>query len=248
MIARKPYKLEVFLSEEYLDIGAAEFIIDCAKNAIASKGKFTISLSGGRTPQKLFELLAQPQYENQIDWKNTYIFWGDERCVSLDDERNNAFQAKTILLDKVNIPEFNINRIPVDLPPVAAASNYERKLNDFFGDDPAQFHLILLGLGENGHTASLFPGTNVIEDTSAGIRNVYVEEEKMFRITMTAPLINEAHVILFLVTGKEKAEILNKVLKESQESKKYPAQLISPENGKLYWFADSEAASCCVLP
>ena len=243
MTTGKPYKLEVFPSEEELDIAAAEYIIDRAKNTIASKGKFVIALSGGRTPQKLFELLAQPLYTNKIDWKSTYVFWGDERCVPLDDERNNAFQAKNILLDKVNIPASNIYRIPVDLPPVAAASNYERTLDNFFENNPIQFDLILLGLGENGHTASLFPGTNVIEDTSAGIRDVYVEEEKMFRITMTAPLINEAHAILFLVTGKEKAEILNKVLNVSTENKKYPAQLICPKNGNLYWFADSEAAS-----
>ena len=247
MTTGKPYKLEVFPSEEELDNAAAEFIIDRAKNAIAAKGKFTISLSGGRTPQKLFELLAQPHYANKIDWKNTCIFWGDERCVPLDDERNNAFQAKNILLNKVNIPASNIYRIPVDLPPVAAASNYERTLDNFFENNPIQFDLILLGLGENGHTASLFPGANVIEDTSAGIRDVYVEEGNMYRITMTAPLINEAHAILFLVTGKEKAEILNKVLKDSSENKKYPAQLVKPESGELFWFIDSEAASLLTI-
>ncbi len=148
----------------------------------------------------------------------------------------------SLLLEKVAIPPLNINRIPVDLSPEAAAAAYELTLIDFFGKDAPCFDLILLGLGENGHTASLFPETDVLSEQLLWVKSVYVEEQKMFRITMTAPLINMAHNILFLVEGAGKADILKKVL-DVNEPNKFPAQLIVPANGDLYWFVDSQAAA-----
>ncbi len=236
------YNLQVFPTVEKLNEAAAAFIIDTAHKAIDVTGRFVISLSGGNTPGKLFELLAQPDYLSQMPWTETFIFWGDERCVPLEDKRNNAQMALTILLNKTEIPPSNIYRIPVDLSPDRAAAVYEKKIKDFFDEEAPRFDLILLGLGENGHTASLFPGTPVINEKTKGIRKVFVEEQNEFRITMTAPLINLAHHILFLVTGESKAEVLKTIFTAPYQPDIYPAQLINPQSGQLVWFADNKAS------
>jgi 6-phosphogluconolactonase len=236
------HKVEVFETGAKLDKAAAEYIITIAKKSILERGKFIIALSGGETPKGIYSLLAIPYFSTQIEWNKTFIFWGDERCVPLNDAQNNAHQAISILLNKVEIPLLNIHSIPVNLPPLEAARNYEKELGVFFGGTPPQFDLILLGLGENGHTASLFPGTKVIQEYAEGVRAVFVEEE-LFRITMTAPLINQAHHILFLVTGEKKAKVLQKILNASYQPDKYPAQLIKPIHGELVWFVDAHAAS-----
>jgi 6-phosphogluconolactonase len=234
--------LEVFPTIDDLNIAAAKFIVDIAKKSIAEKGKFIVSFSGGQTPVKLYSILANSPFREQIEWEKTFVFWGDERCVPPDDDRNNAHQAKKKLLDKVAIPPANIHIIPVDLTPAEAAHKYEKEIKDFFGDEPLQFDLVLLGLGENGHTASLFPGNKLLNEKAEGVREVYVEEEKMSRVTMTAPLINQAHHILFLVSGRNKAEILEHIMWSPYQPEKYPAQLIKPEHGNLRWFADNAAA------
>jgi 6-phosphogluconolactonase len=240
-------RLEVFPTIDDLNIAAAKFIVDIANKAIAEKGKFIISFSGGHTPVKLYSILAKHPFREQIEWKKTFIFWGDERCVPLDDAQNNAHEAKVTLLDKVKIPPSNIHVIPVNLTPAEAANKYELEIKDFFGNEPMQFDLVLLGLGENGHTASLFPGAKILKEQAEGVREVFVEEEKMSRITMTAPLINQAHHILFLVTGDKKAEILENVMWVPYQPEKYPAQLIKPVHGDLRWFADSTAATGVLL-
>ena len=237
------YNLNIFQTVDDLNKAAAEYFIDHSRKSIASRGRFVVSLSGGQTPQKLYSLLAEPDFRDQVEWKKTFIFWGDERCVSLDDERNNAHQAKLILFDKIEIPKFNIHFIPVNLSPEEAASNYEKNIKDFFGKEAVQFDLVLLGLGENGHTASLFSGTKVIDEQAAGVRAIYVKEEKMFRITMTAPLINRARAILFLVAGENKSEILKKVLTAPYQPALIPAQLIKPTDGELMWFVDGAVSS-----
>jgi len=252
MITHSNYKLDVFQTTDTLYEAAAHFIVDRANKAIAERGRFVISLSGGQTPKKLYALLAKPHFSTKMPWKKTFVFWGDERCVPLDGERNNAHQAKKILLDKVDIPISNIHIIPVDLTPAEAAASYEKELNAFFEGEPLRFDLILLGLGENGHTASIFPGTKLVGDESIGIRDLYIEDEGItvgpsyadgFRVTMTAPLINEARNILFLVTGEGKTVVLNKVLNGPYLPDKYPAQLIKPVDGELIWFVDSKAGA-----
>jgi 6-phosphogluconolactonase len=161
--------------------------------------------------------------------------------VPLDDERNNAHMAMTLLLDKIKIPTANICPIPVDLEPAEAAAKYEETLKVFFGKDLPSFDLILLGLGDNGHTASLFPYTSVLIETHRWIKEVHVEEQKEWRITMTVSLINQAAHIAFLVSGKEKAEILQTVLNGPYLPDQYPAQLIKPADGHLSWFTDKNA-------
>ena len=235
--------VRVFQGEEDLAEATAKYIIELANHTVDGSGRFVISLSGGHTPEHLFTLLSKPPFCDQMPWDKTFVFWGDERCVPSTDEQNNAHMAKSLLLDHVSVPLEHIYAIPVELSPEETAKNYEQTIKNFFGDDPPRFDLILLGLGENGHTASLFPGTDVLTDSADLVKEVYVSEQKMFRITMTAKLINEAHNIVFLVAGEGKADILNTVLIASYEPDKYPAQLIKPVDGSLYWFIDTKAAT-----
>jgi 6-phosphogluconolactonase len=235
--------IKVYNTDSELFDATANFIIDLAAASIATTGRFTISLSGGNTPEKLYALLAKEEYASQIDWNKTFVFWGDERCVASDDPLNNAKMAKDLLLNKVPVPTENIFETPVGLSPAEAAIEYERQIKFFFDDLTPTFDLVLLGMGDNAHTASLFPGTDILNETTRLVKEVYVEEQKMFRITMTAPLINLAHNIVFLLTGKAKAKTLKTVLNAPYEPNKYPVQLIKPINGKLYWFVDAEAAS-----
>ncbi len=236
-------RIQIFQTTEELAIAAGWFIIEVAKSAVEARGRFVISLSGGHTPEQLYALLSKPPFSDQIPWNKTFVFWGDERFVPSNNEENNAHMARLLLFNRINIPQSNINPIPVGRQPLIAVEEYENTINAFFKNEPPQFDLVLLGLGANGHTASLFPGTDVVSDTTHLVREVYVGEQKMFRITMTASLINQAHNIVFLVTGNEKAGILKTVLTASYQPDKYPAQLIKPVNGNLYWFVDSGAAT-----
>jgi 6-phosphogluconolactonase len=236
-------KIEVFNNEHELTGAAAVFILKAAKNAVDARGRFVISLSGGHTPEQLYLTLAKQPFRDQMPWSKTFVFWGDERCVPSDDKQNNANMAKKLLLDHVNIPPLNLKPVPVDETPVESAKEYEQIIKKFFDKEAPCFDLILLGLGENGHTASLFPGSDVLSEHSRLVKEVYVAEQKMFRVTMTADLINQAHNIMFLVEGEGKAGILNAVLNDAHQPAKYPAQLIRPVKGNLYWFADSKAAA-----
>jgi 6-phosphogluconolactonase len=234
-------KIKIFQTPDELSAAACAFIIEQAGEAIKTHDRFAIALSGGHTPEHIYTLLSMPPFRDNMPWKDTFLFWGDERCVPLDDKDNNARMAMSFLLQNVAIQPSNIYRIPVNLPPAAAALAYEHTLKSFFGNEEPCFDLILLGLGENGHTASLFPGTDVINEKLRLVKEVYVEEQKMSRITMTLPLINLAYNILFLAEGSGKANILKEVL--AGEKDKYPAQLIAPLHGSLYWFIDNAAAA-----
>ncbi len=237
------HKLRVFSSVELLNKSAAELLVQIADESVKAKGRFLLCLSGGNTPKSLYALLSVNPYRELIPWENTFVFWGDERCVPADDDRNNAHEASEVLLKKTKLPSSHIFPIPVNLPPADAANKYEQTLRDFFGPDLPCFDLILLGLGENGHTASLFPGTAVLWEKSRWVQEVFVKEQQMNRITMTATLINKAHHILFLVSGAGKSGILEEVLTAPYQPEKYPAQLISPEQGEVLWFADTHAAT-----
>jgi 6-phosphogluconolactonase len=239
---RKQNNIQIFDAGE-LAKAAAEFIVKVANEAIDASGRFVISLSGGHTPETLYSLLCTEPYQGRIAWDKIFFFWGDERCVPAIDEQNNAHMAKVLLLDHVDVPQSNIYPVQVDLPPEKAAAAYENSIKQFFGSKEPCFDLILLGLGENGHTASLFPGTDVLNDHIDLVKEVFVAEQKMFRITMTAKLINKARNIVFLVAGDGKAEILRTVLNAPYQPDKYPAQLIKPVDGNLYWYVDSKAAN-----
>ena len=228
-------KVTRFENADLLAKAAAEYFIKIAAEAIEEKGKFTVALSGGNTPGAMYKLLTDDFYSQQIDWKKCYFFWGDERCVPLHDKDNNAFNAKNIFLDKVPVPKKNIFVIPVDESPVNAAIYYEATIKIFFKTDKPVFDLILLGMGDNGHTASLFPHTTILHEQKALVKEVYVDEIKMDRVSFTAPLINNANHILFLVAGKGKEDMLKKVLEGEYKPEEYPAQMIK----SAAWFISS---------
>ena len=219
-------KVTHFANADLLAQAAAEYFIKLAYESIKLKGKFTVALSGGNTPAAMYKLLANDFYCQKIEWKKCYFFWGDERCVSLTDKDNNSFNAKKMLLDKVPVPQKNIFIIPVDESPKNAAIYYEATLKIFFKTDKPVFDLILLGMGDNGHTASLFPHTTILQETKSLVKEVFVEEVKMHRVSFTAALINDAKHILFLVAKKHKELMLKKVLEGEYKPEEYPAQLI----------------------
>ncbi len=243
MIMKRKDKITVFKTVETLYDAAAKLCLAIAEKSILARGRFVICLSGGDTPKGLYSLLATHPYHDLFPWKDTYVFWGDERCVPLTDNQNNAYMAQKLLLEKIDLPSTNIFPIPVNLPPAEAALEYEKTMKLFFGTDTPSFDLLLLGIGNDGHTASLFPGTEVLNEKRRWVKEVYVTEQQMYRITLTAHLINKAHHVLFLVSGASKAEVLQTILTAPFQPEKYPAQLIQPEHGDIYWYVDLEAAA-----
>jgi 6-phosphogluconolactonase len=221
-----------FDTPELLAEAAANYFIQLANDCIEKKRKFTVALSGGNTPMALYQLLASPTFSTQIDWKKVFIFWGDERCVPLDSSDNNAFNAKNIFLNKIKIPAKNIFTIPVDETPVNAAIYYEATIKIFFKTDKPIFDLILLGMGDDGHTASLFPHSTILQEKSKLVREVFVADKNVWRVSLTEPIINAALHKLFLIAGKAKTPLLKIILYGEKNTEKYPAQMI--ENAE--WF------------
>jgi 6-phosphogluconolactonase len=237
-------EVKIFETVDDLNKAVCNFIVDIANEAVEKRNSFVMALSGGSTPNKMYSLLAQPPYLNQMPWQSTFVFWGDERCVPLDDEQNNAHTAQTEFLSRVPIPSENIYPIPVNQSPGEAALSYEHSLQLVFGKQKPVFDLILLGLGDDGHTASLFPGTDVLHKTDRLVKEVYVPTVKMHRVTFTLPLINMATNVLFMVTGNKKAEILKHVITDNTNT--YPAQMVAPASGNLNWYVDKEAGKLLI--
>lgn len=242
--------VQIFPDPEHLAQAAAEQFVHIAETAIHARGVFTVALSGGTTPQMLFRLLASDPYIHKVDWSNTQIFWGDERCVPPDNEESNYFKAKETLLDHIQIPEGNIHRILAELSPEQAAEDYEENLLKFFSalqDETertqAQFDLVLLGMGDDGHTASLFPGTPAIHEVTHWVAAQYIDKLAAWRITLTPAILNRAANIIFLVAGPAKGYALQKVLYGPYQPDRYPAQIIAPQQGSLLWMVDEPAAS-----
>ena len=231
-----------FPDPDSLAVGAAEQLIELANTAITEHGRFSIALSGGSTPKSLYELLATPAYAGRINWQQVHVFWGDERCVPPDHIDSCYRMAREALLDHVPIPPDNIKRILGERLPNEAADQYESVLQAFFGQQIPCFDFILLGMGEDGHTASLFPGTKALDEDKHWVIENYVEVKQMWRVTLTKTAINAAANIMFLVSGSAKAERLRQVLQGTYDPQNLPSQLIQPENGKLMWFVDHDAA------
>jgi len=235
--------LQVYTDAEALARAAAQLLVSESQAASRVRGRFSVALSGGQTPKRTFELLAQPPFRDQVPWGHVHVFWGDERCVPPDDPRSNYRMTKEALLDHVPLQSTQVHRIQGEKPPVDAALEYQTLLQQFFHGAAPRFDLVYLGLGDNGHTASLFPGTPVLEDTKRWVAEVYVAEQGMYRVTLTAPVINQAAVISFLVAGAGKAQVLEEVIHGPHEPRRLPAQLIRPANGGLLWMADQQAAA-----
>ncbi|MGB7158576.1 MAG: 6-phosphogluconolactonase [Tepidisphaeraceae bacterium] len=230
---------------------AAERIVRAANEAIALSGKFTIALAGGSTPKALFELLASPAHRDRIDWRNVEVFFGDERTVPPDHADSNYRMARDTLLSKVPIPADHIHRMRGEIDPEEAAKEYGQILKEKFPStssgqagegEGGGLDLILLGMGDDGHTASLFPGTPALRETKHRAVANPVPKLNTTRLTMTAPFINRAREVLLTVTGANKASRLSEVLEGSPDPERLPVQLISPTSGKLSWLVDAPAA------
>jgi 6-phosphogluconolactonase len=240
--------LEIFSDPETLVQAAEEKMIRLGAAAAGKNGTFTVALSGGSTPRPLYTRLAAGRFARAIDWSRVHLFWGDERCVPPDDPRSNYRMVRESLLDAVPIPPRNVHRIHGEEDPEVAAAAYERELRTFFGSKGAEgppragFDLVLLGLGGDGHTASLFPGMPAVTERRRWVMAQFMEGLSMWRITLTPPVINAAKEVIFLVSGAEKAPRLRDVLEGPLQPETLPAQMIKPEQGGLLWLVDDAAA------
>jgi len=238
-------KIQIFKNLQTLSIAAAELFVKSAVQANTLRGRFLTTLSGGGTPKPLYELLAQPPYRSQIDWSKVHIFWGDERCVPINNPGNNYFQTKQSLFDHVDLPAGNIHRIAAELGPDAAAIDYTNVLKKFAKSPYAwpRFDLVLLGIGDDGHTASIFPGSelDVTKSVIAVLANYQDRPAK--RVSLTPLVFNDARCVVFLATGRSKAETLANILNGEHNPLLLPAQRIRPTDGEVIWLVDEPAAA-----
>jgi len=234
--------LHIFKSEEEVLDSLAVHFANLAEKSIIKNGKFSVVLSGGQSPKKLYHLLAST-FKNKIDWSNVYFFFGDERNVPHTDSESNFLMAQISLFEPLKIKKSNIFSIDTKLKPKEAALKYLKDIEFFFDKEALKFDFILLGIGNDSHTASIFPYTPIIQDSVPSIKDVYIKEQQVFRISMNAPLMNQARHIAFLVYGESKAVAVNHVLEDKINTEIYPAQLIKPINGEIHWFLDRQAAS-----
>ncbi len=233
---------------------AAEYTIALAQQSIATSGRFVLALAGGSTPRMLYQVLASEQVAPRIAWQHVHVFWGDERCVPPDHAESNYRMAYESLLQHVPVPPAQVYRMRGEAAPEQAAAEYEHLVQTFFGHQvgvaPAQptaatattFDLVLLGMGDDGHTASLFPGSTAADEQERQVVATFVEKLGAWRLTLTAACINTAAHVLFLVTGAPKAERLRQVLHGAYQPELLPVQRIKPVHGRLQWMVDEAAA------
>jgi 6-phosphogluconolactonase len=237
-------QIRIFKNLENLSQDAARIFIELADQSMDERGRFLVALNGGGTPKRLFQLLAT-DYRERVDWDRTHVFWGDERLVPTSDPENSYAQARDLFLRHVQIPEENVHRVQTELDPTEAAKAYTDTLQKFA--DPflgmVRFDLIYLGMGEDGHTASLFPGSSLnLTEPVIPVTGNY-QGRPAQRITLTPIVINNARTVAFMTTGDKKAETLAHVLSGRYQPELYPAQRIEPKDGKLIWLVDEDAAS-----
>jgi 6-phosphogluconolactonase len=240
-----PVEIRVLTTPQELFAAAAELVAELATEAVAKRGRFTIALSGGSTPKSLYTLLAT-NARTSLPWDRMFFFWGDERHVPPTNNDSNYRMACEALLTKIPVPKENIFRVPAEKSDAAlAAQEYEQTLRQFFhvAEGVPRFDLILLGMGPDGHTASLFPGTAGLQEKSRLVIANWVEKLKTNRLSLTYPVLNAAACVVFLVSGTDKAAVLKMVLEEDVPGEQYPAKLVRPSNGKLIWMLDRAAAS-----
>ncbi len=234
-------------TDELCHKAAAEFVT-LAQKAQRNRGRFAVALSGGTTPRALYSLLAAPEYTEEIFWPQVHLFWGDERCVPPDHADSNYRMVHESLLSKIQIPGANVHRMAGEKEPQVAAAEYEEKLKDFFQLAPdvfPRFDLIFLGMGEEGHTASLFPGSDALNERKRLVVATYVEKLNAHRLTLTLPVLNHGAAVLFLITGANKAPVVKEILKDGSNLSRFPAAQIQPTYGRLVWLMTEDAAPKC---
>ncbi len=235
-------QVRVFPDLEALSRGAADYFVARIKERAEQKSRFAVAISGGSTPKRLYSLLRASPYRDAIPWDQVHFFWADERCVPPDHPESNYKLAFDTFLSLVPAPESNLHRVSGELSPATAALAYEDDLRNFFGDPRfPKFDLIILGVGADGHTASLFPGSPSLRETARLALPVYLERPQQDRVTLTLPVLDQASKLLFLASGRVKAPIVSQIL-ESDNAKRYPAGLVRPVEGEVIWFIDREAA------
>ena len=234
--------IKVFADLQALSHAAARLFAAEARRAIEARDRFGVLLAGGETPRCTYEILARQPLRDLVPWEQVHFFWGDERYVPADDPRNNARMARQALLDHVPVQATQIHSIPYRSSSRESAVEYEEILRAFFGGGPPRFDLVFLGLGENGHTASLFPGTIALAERKRWVVEVSPAGEVMHRLTLTPPVINQAALVVFLVSGAGKSRILREALEDPPSPQLIPARLIRPADGELLWLVDRAAA------
>jgi 6-phosphogluconolactonase len=243
------FDLSIAADADALSLSAAEQFVELARAAVLTRGRFTVALSGGSTPRRLYERLAAPPFQDRVDWTRIEVFWGDERGVPPDHPDSNFHLASAALLDRVRIPRQRIHRMRAELADRdAAARDYQIEIARAFGVDeagrPPSLDLVLLGMGGDGHTASLFPGAESLREGRRWAVSVEAPQRPPpSRITLTAPILNRAREIRVLVAGADKAATLRAVLQGPHEPERRPIQLVAPENGRMVWLVDAAAAS-----
>jgi 6-phosphogluconolactonase len=237
------FEIRIFKDLEDLSQEAANLFTKQAGKAIEERGRFLVALNGGSTPTRLFQLLAT-DYRDKVNWNRIHIFWGDERCVPPNDPGSSYGQARDAFLSKVPIPDSNIHRVKGDLEPAEASKDYALTLSRFASPPLVfpRFDLVYLGMGEDGHTASLFPGSAVDVTEPTLPVTAHYQDRPANRVTLTPIVFNEARIVAFMATGEKKANTLAEVLSDRYNPELYPAQRIAPENGQLIWLVDEDAA------
>jgi 6-phosphogluconolactonase len=232
-----------FNDPESLSRAAADFFVQQAQAAVHDHGQFNVALAGGQTPERAYELLAQAPWRDRTPWPQIHVFWGDERCVPADDERSNARMAYRVLLRHVPVKSAHLHPIQCNGMPAVDAARYNELLRTHLPAAAPVLDLVFLGLGTNGHTASLFPYSPVLAEKERWAAEAYVAEQQMYRITLTPMMINATRVVIFLVTGRDKAQVLKAVLEGPLDTWRLPAQIIRPDAGRLIWMVDRAAAA-----
>jgi 6-phosphogluconolactonase len=235
-------ELSVFRSAGLLAEALADAFVAAARDAIAARDRFTVALAGGSTPRDAYALLARQPRLERVEWSAVHVYFGDERCVAPSDEESNYRMAADALLSKVPIPSSHVHRMQGEIAPEKAALDYAVLLRDTFGATP-HLDLIMLGLGADGHTASLFPGEDPATDDDALARAIYARGARMWRITITPRVINGAREVVFGVAGREKAAALKAVREGPRDPIRYPAQIVQPHGGRVLWLVDAAAAT-----
>jgi 6-phosphogluconolactonase len=237
-------EVRIFKDLEELSHAAASLFLEEASRSLEERDWFLVALNGGSTPTRLFQLLATDFREN-VDWSRLHVFWGDERCVPPDDSGSSYGQAREVLLSHVPIPEVNIHRIKGELGPSEAAKDYSRVLMQFASPPLGwpRFDLVYLGMGEDGHTASLFPGSAAVVSEPTLPVTAHYQDRPADRVTLTPIVFNDARTVAFMAGGEKKAQTLAEVLSDRYNPELYPAQRIAPKDGELIWLVDGAAAS-----
>ncbi|HWE00947.1 MAG TPA: 6-phosphogluconolactonase [Tepidisphaeraceae bacterium] len=233
-------EIDVSANMDDLLYQAAQRITAAAERAVRERGEFSFVLSGGHTPQGLYMLLAREPYRLLVDWKKVSVYFGDERCVAPDSDQSNFRMANESLLSKAPIPPERIFRMRGEIDPQEAAKEYGELLKSRFGEKGPD--MILLGMGDDGHTASLFPGAEALRERKHRCVATHVEKLNAWRITMTAPFINRAAAVMIMVAGRGKASRVKEVLEGPSDPERLPIQMIQPESGTLTWLLDAGAA------